>query len=227
MVATRRVETTSSRQTSLPLYMWANRSALAGAHRRALCCSRRWVWDWRSCRGAARAGPRTPAAHRRTGGARRRHDTDDPVAGDCWPSWCRCSASDGAGGGGLWLYALFPILRNTYTGLRDANPAAVQAATALGMTDSQVLQAVRLPLAAADDHGRRSHRGVITVGTATLAAFIGAGGLGEPIVSGVQAVDPVLILSGALPAARLALAVDAVLGRVERSLRPAGLEARH
>jgi osmoprotectant transport system permease protein len=63
---------------------------------------------------------------------------------------------------------------------------------------------------------------VITVGTATLAAFIGAGGLGEPIVSGVQSVDKTVILSGALPAAALALLVDALLGAVEHGLRPPG-----
>jgi osmoprotectant transport system permease protein len=65
---------------------------------------------------------------------------------------------------------------------------------------------------------------VITVGTATLAAFIGAGGLGEPIVTGLQLADSAMILSGAIPAALLALGVDAALGLVERSLRPAGLE---
>jgi osmoprotectant transport system substrate-binding protein/osmoprotectant transport system permease protein len=122
----------------------------------------------------------------------------------------------------LWLYALFPILRNTYSGLRDAAPDAVQAATALGMTPAQVLRQVRLPLAAPVIMAGVRTAAVLTVGTATLAAFIGAGGLGEPIVSGVQAVDPTVILSGALPAAGLAIAVDALLGVVERRLRPPG-----
>jgi osmoprotectant transport system substrate-binding protein/osmoprotectant transport system permease protein len=123
----------------------------------------------------------------------------------------------------LWLYAIFPILRNTYTGLRDAGPSAVEAATALGMTRAQVLRHVRLPLAAPIILAGIRTAGVITVGTATLAAFIGAGGLGEPIVSGVQAVDPTLILSGALPAAGLALLVDYGLGKVEQALRPRGI----
>lgn len=123
----------------------------------------------------------------------------------------------------LWLYSIFPILRNTYSGLRDAGPEAVQAATALGMTPAQVLRRVRLPLAAPVIMAGVRTAGVITVGTTTLAAFIGAGGLGEPIVSGVQSVDTTVILSGALPAAFLAIAVDALLGAVERHLRPPGL----
>ncbi len=67
--------------------------------------------------------------------------------------------------------------------------------------------------------------GILTVGTATLAAFIGAGGLGEPIVTGLQLADTTLILSGALPAALLAIAVDLLLGRLERAVRPRGLGA--
>jgi osmoprotectant transport system permease protein len=124
----------------------------------------------------------------------------------------------------LWLYAIFPILRNTYTGLRDAAPEVVQAATALGMTPAQVLRRVRLPLAMPVIMAGVRTAGVITVGTATLAAFIGAGGLGEPIVAGVQSVDTTVILSGAVPAALLAIGVDALLGAIERRLRPRGLE---
>ncbi len=126
----------------------------------------------------------------------------------------------------LWLYAIFPILRNTYTGLRDAAPHVVESAIAAGMTDRQVLWQVRLPLATPVILAGVRTAGVLTVGTATLAAFVGAGGLGEPIVSGVQSVDAVMILSGALPAAALALAADALLGALERSLRPRGLESR-
>ncbi|MFL6260801.1 MAG: glycine betaine ABC transporter substrate-binding protein [Thermoanaerobaculia bacterium] len=124
----------------------------------------------------------------------------------------------------LWLYSLFPIVRNTYTGVRDADPRAVEAATALGMTPGQILRQVRLPLAAPVVMAGLRTAAVITVGTATLAAFIGAGGLGEPIVTGLQLADSAMILSGAIPAALLALVVDGVLGVVERSLRPAGLE---
>lgn len=123
----------------------------------------------------------------------------------------------------LWLYAIFPIVRNTFTGVRDADPGAVRAATALGMTGRQVLRHVRLPLAVPVIMAGVRTAGVLTVGTATLAAFIGAGGLGEPIVSGVQSVDTTMILSGALPAAALAVAADILLGRVERGLQPRGL----
>jgi osmoprotectant transport system permease protein len=125
----------------------------------------------------------------------------------------------------LWIYSLFPIVRNTYTGVRDADPRAVEAATALGMTPGQILREVRLPLAAPVLMAGIRTAAVLTVGTATLAAFIGAGGLGEPIVTGLQLANPAMILSGAIPAAVLALLVDGVLGLVERALRPAGLEA--
>jgi osmoprotectant transport system permease protein len=126
----------------------------------------------------------------------------------------------------LWIYSLFPIVRNTYTGVRDADPKAVEAATALGMTPGQVLREIRLPLAAPVVMAGVRTAAVITVGTATLAAFIGAGGLGEPIVTGLQLANSSMILSGAIPAAALALLVDGALGLVERALRPPGLEAR-
>lgn len=123
----------------------------------------------------------------------------------------------------LWLYSLFPIVRNTYTGVREADPRAVEAATALGMTPAQVLREVRLPLAAPVLMAGIRTAAVITVGTATLAAFIGAGGLGEPIVTGLQLANNAMILSGAIPAAALALLVDSGLGMLERTLRPTGL----
>lgn len=123
----------------------------------------------------------------------------------------------------LWIYSLFPILRNTYTGVRDAAPEAVQAASALGMTDFQVLSRVRLPLAVPVILAGVRTSAVLTVGTATLAAFIGAGGLGVPIVAGLQLADSKRILSGAVPAALLALAVDRLLAVAERLLRPRGV----
>lgn len=126
----------------------------------------------------------------------------------------------------LWIYSLYPIVRNTYTGVRDADPRAVEAATALGMTPGQVLTQVRLPLAAPVLMAGIRTAAVLTVGTATLAAFIGAGGLGEPIVTGLQLASSAMILSGAIPAAALALVVDALLGWVERALRPRGLGER-
>ena len=124
----------------------------------------------------------------------------------------------------LWIYSLFPILRNTTTGVRDAGPPAVVAARALGMTESQLLRHIRLPLGVPVILAGVRTAAVITVGTATLAAFIGAGGLGEPIVSGLQMADTNMILSGAVPAALLALAVDGVLAVLERRLSPAGLK---
>lgn len=123
----------------------------------------------------------------------------------------------------LFLYSLYPILRNTYSGVRDASPSAVSAASALGMTPGQVLRHVRLPLAAPVIMAGIRTAGVINVGTATLAAFIGAGGLGDPIVAGLALSDTRMILSGALPAALLALVVDLVLGSVERKVTSAGL----
>ena len=120
----------------------------------------------------------------------------------------------------LALYSLYPIVRNTFTGVRDAEPSAVDAARALGMTDLQILRQVRLPLAAPVIMAGIRTAAVIDVGTATLAAFIGAGGLGEPIVSGLALSDSRMILSGAIPAALLALAVDATLAGVERLVRP-------
>ena len=121
----------------------------------------------------------------------------------------------------LWLYALYPIARGTYTGVRDADPDAVSAAEALGTTAKQRLMWVRLPLAAPVIMSGIRTAAVITVGAATLAAFIGAGGLGEPIVAGLALADTRMILSGALPAAVLALAVDAFLGVIERMIAPA------
>jgi osmoprotectant transport system permease protein len=116
----------------------------------------------------------------------------------------------------LFLYSIYPILRNTYTGVRDAAPDAVGAARALGMTPSQVLRHVRLPLASPVILAGVRTAAVVNVGTATLAAFVGAGGLGDPIAAGLALADTRMILSGALPAALLALAVDALLGAVER-----------
>jgi len=122
----------------------------------------------------------------------------------------------------LFLYSLYPILRNTYSGVRDAAPEAVSAGHALGMTPRQILRWVRLPLAAPVIMAGIRTAAVINVGTATLAAFIGAGGLGDPIAAGLALSDSRMILSGALPAALLALAVDGVLGWCERLVRAGG-----
>ena len=123
----------------------------------------------------------------------------------------------------LWLYALFPIARGTFTGVRDADPDAVEAAEALGMTPQQRLLRVRLPLAAPVIMAGVRTAGVITVGATTLAAFIGAGGLGEPIVTGLALADTKMVLFGAVPAAALAVVVDGILALVEKWFRPAHL----
>ena len=121
----------------------------------------------------------------------------------------------------LWLYALYPIARGTYRGVRDADPDAVAAAEALGTTPVQRLLWVRLPLAAPVIMAGVRTAAVITVGAATLAAFIGAGGLGDPMVAGLVRADTKMILSCALPAALLALLVDGALALVERLVAPA------
>ena len=126
----------------------------------------------------------------------------------------------------VWLYALFPIARGTYSGVRDADPAAVEAAEALGMTPRQRLLKVRLPLAAPVIMAGVRTAGVITVGATTLAAFIGAGGLGEPIVTGLALADSRMVLLGALPSAALAVGVDGVLSVVEHRFTPAHLRRR-
>ncbi len=121
----------------------------------------------------------------------------------------------------LFLYSLYPIVRNTFTGIRGADAGAVAAAHALGMTPWQVLRLVRLPLAAPIIVAGIRTAAVVNVGTATLAALVGAGGLGDPIVAGLALADTRMILSGAVPAALLALAVDGLLGWVQRRVTPA------
>jgi osmoprotectant transport system permease protein len=116
-------------------------------------------------------------------------------------------------------YALLPILRNTYEGLRGIDPNLLDAAEALGLSWWQRLCIVRLPLAGSVILAGIRTATVICVGIATIAAAVGAGGLGELIFRGVASVDNRLVLAGALPAAALALLADATLGLAERGLR--------
>ena len=118
----------------------------------------------------------------------------------------------------LVVYALLPILRNTYTGILSVDPAVIESATGLGMTPGQRLRQVELPLALPVVLAGVRIATVISIGLATIAAAIGAGGLGVLIYRGVAIVDHRLILAGAVPAALLALAADAGLGLVERRL---------
>jgi len=121
----------------------------------------------------------------------------------------------------LVLYALLPILRNTLTGLLGVDAAVVESAVAMGMTPRQRLRRVELPLAAPTILAGVRVAAVTTVGTATIAAAIGGGGLGVFIFRGLASVDVNLILAGAVPAAVLALLVDGGLGWIERRFSPA------
>lgn len=121
----------------------------------------------------------------------------------------------------LVIYALLPILRNTVTGILGVDPAVRDSALAMGMTRSQILRMVELPLAAPSIIAGLRIATVTTIGTATIAAAIGAGGLGVFIFRGIASVDKYQILAGALPAALLALAADGLLGALEkRCARP-------
>jgi osmoprotectant transport system permease protein len=118
----------------------------------------------------------------------------------------------------LVLYALLPILRNTFVGIAGVDAAVCESAIAMGMTDMQLLRMVQLPLAAQTIMAGIRIATVTTIGTAAIAAEIGAGGLGVFIFRGVASVDSAQILAGAVPAALLALAADGGLGWVERKL---------
>jgi osmoprotectant transport system permease protein len=115
-------------------------------------------------------------------------------------------------------YALLPILRNTYAGIGSVDPALIDVSNALGMSNLQRLLKVELPLAASVILAGLRTATVTCVGVATIAAAIGAGGLGELIFRGVASVDNGLVLAGAIPAALLALAADTLLGLLERRL---------
>ncbi|HEV2115463.1 MAG TPA: ABC transporter permease [Terriglobales bacterium] len=121
----------------------------------------------------------------------------------------------------LVLYALLPVIRNTYVGIMGVDRAVVEAGRGMGMTGRQLLLQVELPLALSVIIAGIRVATVISVGLATIAAAIGAGGLGEFIFRGLAMVNNVVILAGAVPAAILALLADFGLGRLEKRLRPA------
>ena len=120
----------------------------------------------------------------------------------------------------LTVYALLPVLRNTVTGIAGVDPAIREAGRGMGMTDTQLLWRVELPLAVSVIIAGVRVATVIGIGVATIAAAIGAGGLGVFIFRGVAMVDNATILEGALPAAGLAIGADLALGAVERWVRP-------
>jgi osmoprotectant transport system permease protein len=120
----------------------------------------------------------------------------------------------------LTLYALLPLIRNTYTGIKGVDRAVVEAARGMGMTDRQILFNVELPLAMGVIIAGVRVAAVITIGLATIAAAIGAGGLGEFIFRGLAMVNNQVILAGAIPAALMALLADTGLGWLEKRLAP-------
>jgi osmoprotectant transport system permease protein len=120
----------------------------------------------------------------------------------------------------LTLYALLPLIRNTYVGIKSVDPSVVEAGRGMGMTDPQLLWQVQLPLALGVIIAGVRVATVILVGLATIAAAIGAGGLGEYIFRGLAMVDNRVILAGAVPAALMALLADVGLGRLEKRLSP-------
>ena len=124
----------------------------------------------------------------------------------------------------LVLYALLPILRNTYTGIRQVDPAIIEVATGMGMTPGQILFRVELPLSLPVIMAGIRISTVWTIGVAALCGLIGAGGLGELIIRGLRSVRMDYLLAGILPASALALVFDSVLARLEKWLTPAGLE---
>src|SRR5499427_9757801 len=120
----------------------------------------------------------------------------------------------------LTLYALLPLIRNTYTGIKGVDRAIIEAGRGMGLTDGQLLWQVELPLALGVIIAGVRVATVISVGLATIAAAIGAGGLGEYIFRGLAMVNNQLILAGAIPAAILAIAADVGLGLLEKRLAP-------
>jgi osmoprotectant transport system permease protein len=120
----------------------------------------------------------------------------------------------------LLLYALLPLIRNTYTGIQGVDPSVVEAGRGMGMTTRQLLWQVQLPLALGVIIAGVRVAVVISVGLATIAAAIGAGGLGEYIFRGLAMVNDSVILAGAIPAAMLALLADVTLGWLEKRLSP-------
>lgn len=120
----------------------------------------------------------------------------------------------------VFLYSLLPIIKNTHTGLSNINPATIEAGRAMGMTEPQLLKMVQLPLALPVIMAGIRISAVTAVGLMTIAAFIGAGGLGSFIYTGVQTVNTNMILAGAIPACILALLMDIVIGKVEKVVNP-------
>ncbi|MEW9502550.1 ABC transporter permease [Jeotgalibacillus marinus] len=123
----------------------------------------------------------------------------------------------------LIIYALLPILRNTYTGITSVDQAIIEAGRGMGMTSSQILLKIELPLSLPFLMAGIRTATVLTVGVATLATFVGAGGLGDVIWRGLQSYNNYLVLAGAIPVALLALSFDFILKILEKKTTPKGL----
>lgn len=119
---------------------------------------------------------------------------------------------------GLFAYALLPILTNTITGLEDVDEGTVEAARGMGMTDNEILRNIKLPLAVPVIFAGIRTSAVLNVGTAYLAFFIGGGGLGVWVISGINLFDMPQVLAGAIPGALLAITMDSVFAVIERRL---------
>lgn len=126
----------------------------------------------------------------------------------------------------LVLYALLPILRNTYTSIRQIEPSIIEVATGMGMKPHQILFSVELPLSLPVIMAGIRISAVWTIGIATLVGLIGAGGLGNLIIKGLRSIQVDYLLAGTLPAAALALIFDWALGSLEKWLTPKSIRAR-
>ena len=124
----------------------------------------------------------------------------------------------------LIIYALLPILRNTYTGIISVDSSITEAGRGMGMTRSQILTQIEFPLALPFIMAGIRTATVLTVGIATLATFVGAGGLGDVIYRGLQSYNNSLVLAGALPVALLAISFDLLLKWVEKKATPKGMK---
>lgn len=124
----------------------------------------------------------------------------------------------------LIIYALLPILRNTYTGITGVDSSVIEAGRGMGMTRTQILRQIELPLALPFIMAGIRTATVLTVGIATLATFVGAGGLGDIIYRGLQSYNNSLVLAGALPVALLAIGFDQILKWIEKRATPKGLK---
>ncbi|HBV98370.1 MAG TPA: choline ABC transporter permease [Desulfotomaculum sp.] len=125
----------------------------------------------------------------------------------------------------LFLYSLLPILRNTYTGIREVDPALIEAGRGMGMNSRQLLFMVKLPVALPVIMAGIRISTVYIISWTTIAALIGAGGLGDLIWGGMNVYDIWLIVAGTIPAALLALLAGFTLGRLEKTVTPRGLKA--